>query len=244
MSLGPVTGNRDSGAHKRQPKPGLQQRLNEQVQRRTPEGTFKTGPDGRMEFVPKLTENQQTLQRMRAIKSTPTPEMDAKRATEEAREPSELVVGNRTLRIGSKVHVGVGVDTLVNQPMFPFCAELAQRVARQYGTVVGFSENRKAAIVAINDETCILLTQNLCLTATNDEAAGLAASEAGVLTPSEASGLFTAPLAKGDKVQTLTGLIGVVVSVAGEWISVHHAAWSWPATIQRRNLTLIKKLGA
>jgi hypothetical protein len=44
-----------------QPRPtatsgSLRQRLAEQQQRKTAEGTFKTGPDGRMEFVPKFVE--------------------------------------------------------------------------------------------------------------------------------------------------------------------------------------------
>lgn len=86
-ALGPVVGNRIANANKPQTRPELQKRLNEQAQRSTPEGTFKTGADGRMEFVPKMapTHNQQVLQRMRATKTEPTPEMDAKRATEEAR---------------------------------------------------------------------------------------------------------------------------------------------------------------
>jgi hypothetical protein len=74
------------------------------------------------------------------------------------------------------------------------------------------------------------------------EAMGLAGAEAGVLSPSEAAQEFE-PLRVGDKVQTRTGLIGVVVSLSGDITVVHHPAWNWPALIQRKNLKLMKKAG-
>jgi hypothetical protein len=89
----PMTG-KPIGMGSYAPSAGLQKRLSEQVQRKTSEGTFRTGPDGRMEFVPKFVEdaaahvpthNQQVLAHMQSVKTEPTPEMNVKRAQEEAR---------------------------------------------------------------------------------------------------------------------------------------------------------------
>jgi hypothetical protein len=83
----PLTG-KPIGMGSYAPNAGLQKRLAEQTQRKTAEGTFKTGPDGRMEFVPKfveeaanhavtatpqtaLTHNQQVLAHMQSVKTEP-----------------------------------------------------------------------------------------------------------------------------------------------------------------------------
>lgn len=134
MSLGPVTGNRYAGANKAQPKSNLQERLTEQVQRRTSQGTFKTGADGRMEFIPKMTptHNQQVLQNMCGIKSEPTPEMLAKRAAEEARseQPAGLSAAEAGVLTPSEAAKEFGYDPMT-EPLA--LGDYVEVVLRQIG---------------------------------------------------------------------------------------------------------------
>lgn len=115
-ALGPVLGNRFDTTGTAAMKPHLQQRLAAQVQRTTPEGTFTTAPDGRMEFVPDraameakaaqavLTHNQQVLQRIQALKSAPTPEMREKQAAEEAHARRQEFIDSTRSRVRNALY--------------------------------------------------------------------------------------------------------------------------------------------
>lgn len=163
----PLTG-KTMGVGAYTPSPNLQQRIKEQRERTTDAGRFRTRPDGGLEFVPKGVLGLAEAQCI---------------------EPDELVLDGRAFKRGDMVHVRATPAEL-QAARRPLSAIRAWGLAGHLCTVAGFAQDRSAVVVEAAGSLAMLQPEHLSVVT---EGQGLAAAEAGVLSPAEASRLFAQP---------------------------------------------------
>jgi hypothetical protein len=211
-AVDPLTG-KSIGLGNYKPRPELEKRLAEQVQRKTSEGTFKTGADGRTTFVPKFIEEAAA----HAVTAAPLTQFkpgDRARVIASAAELHEAgfsagfsaFLAGREVVIEEEARCGFG--------------QARHLVSFTYTDSWGDSASVRAVFLSRIHE------------AEGDderEAMGLTSAEAGVLSPSEAArefDPFAEPLGIGDYVECvredsmLFGCRGEVDQIDGTWVHV------------------------
>lgn len=216
-ALGPVVRNRLASANKAEPKPHLQQRLQQQRSSRTPLGTFTTSDDGRKAFAPSyVTGDWATAENH--LTGSP----------------------RRDFRPGQRARVSAAVAELLEQKVFPFGPEDARALAGRKGVVVEDRQCSMLGMVALllDGEPWAFMPaylQHVPPAEGDDERQAMAHGPA--FDP------YREPLGLGDTIEWFDGCIGVVTYIEPERLGVTFlggSAWFGHVT-QRSSLRLLTK---